>query len=110
MNSKLICKVNVIQKHGNVHHNTGRVSHMVENKTSGLAPCILLELMLPNLLSVICEGCHFSHMWKTLTETVKGRTDNTLATRYQRGNQKLLREAEQTTQWPKDIKGVIRNC
>ena len=25
-------------------------------------------------------------------------------------NQKLLSEEEQTTQWPKDTKGVIRNC
>jgi hypothetical protein len=28
-----------------------------------------------------------------------------MAKRYQRGNQKLLREEEQTTQWPKDTKG-----
>jgi hypothetical protein len=45
------------------------------------------------------------------TETVKGRrTDNTMVKRYQRGNQKLLREEEQTTQWSKDTKGEIRNC
>jgi hypothetical protein len=47
----------------------------------------------------------------TVSETVKGRrTDNTMAKRYQRGNQKLLREEEQTTQWPKDTNGEIRNC
>jgi hypothetical protein len=30
--------------------------------------------------------------------------------RYQRGNQNLYIEEEQTTQWPKDTKGVIRIC
>jgi hypothetical protein len=36
------------------------------------------------------------------------RTDNTMAKRYQRGNQNPYIEEEQTTQWPKDTKGVIR--
>jgi hypothetical protein len=31
-----------------------------------------------------------------------------MAKRYQRGNQNLHIEEEQTTQWPKDTKGVIR--
>jgi hypothetical protein len=35
-------------------------------------------------------------------------TDNTMAKRYQRGNQNPYIEEEQTTQWPKDTKGVIR--
>ena len=30
--------------------------------------------------------------------------------RYQRGNQNLYIEEEQTTRWPKDTKGVIRIC
>ena len=38
------------------------------------------------------------------------RTDNTMAKRYQRGNQNLYIKEEQTTQWPKDTKGVIRIC
>ena len=38
------------------------------------------------------------------------RTDNTMAKRYQRGNQNPYIEEEQTTQWPKDTKGVIRIC
>jgi hypothetical protein len=33
-----------------------------------------------------------------------------MAKRYQRGNQNLYIEEEQTTQWPKDTKGVIRIC
>ena len=32
-----------------------------------------------------------------------------MAKRYQRTNQKPYIEEEQTTQWPKDTKGVIRN-
>ena len=36
------------------------------------------------------------------------RIDNTMAKRYQRGNQNPYIEEEQTTQWPKDTKGVIR--
>jgi ribosomal protein L14 len=35
------------------------------------------------------------------------RTNNTMARRYQRGNQNPYIEEEQTTQWPKDIKGAI---
>ena len=31
-----------------------------------------------------------------------------MAKRYQRGNQNPYIEEEQTTQWPKDTKGVIR--
>jgi hypothetical protein len=67
---------------------------------------------------------------KAKSETVyRGRTDNTVAKRYQRGNQKRISkknrqhsgqkipkgnqkpyiEEEQTTQWPKDTKGEIRN-
>jgi hypothetical protein len=38
----------------------------------------------------------------------KRRTDNTKAKRYQRGNQKPKIKG-QTTQWPKDTKGVIRS-
>jgi hypothetical protein len=36
------------------------------------------------------------------------RTDNTIAKRYQGCNQNLYIIEEQTTQWPKDTKGVIR--
>ena len=36
------------------------------------------------------------------------RTNNTMAKRYQRGNQNPYIEEEQTTQWPEDIKGVVR--
>ena len=36
------------------------------------------------------------------------RRDNTMAKRYQRGNQNLYIEEEETTQWPKDTKGAIR--
>jgi hypothetical protein len=36
------------------------------------------------------------------------RTENTMAKRYQRGNQNPYIEEEQTTQWPKDTKGEIR--
>jgi preprotein translocase subunit SecG len=35
------------------------------------------------------------------------RTDNTMTKRYQRSNQNQYIEEEQTTQWPKDTKGVI---
>jgi hypothetical protein len=38
------------------------------------------------------------------------RTDETMAKIYQRGNQNLYIEEEQTTQWPQDTKGVIRIC
>jgi uncharacterized protein YxeA len=37
-------------------------------------------------------------------------SDNTITKRYQRGNQKpYVEEEEQTTQWPKDTKEVIRS-
>ena len=36
-------------------------------------------------------------------------TDNTMATRYQRGNQKSLIEEGQTIQRPQDTKGVMRS-
>ena len=37
-------------------------------------------------------------------------TDNTMTTRYQRGNQKRKSKNEgQTTQWPQDTKEVTRN-
>jgi hypothetical protein len=36
------------------------------------------------------------------------RTDNTMAKIYQRGNQNQYIEEEQSTQWPKDTKGVFR--
>ena len=46
---------------------------------------------------------------KWQSETVyRRRTDNTMAKRYQRSDEKPYFE-EQTTQWPKDTKGVIRN-
>jgi hypothetical protein len=49
--------------------------------------------------------CHF------LTESVyRRREDNTMDKRYQRGNQNLYIEEEQTTQWPKYTKGVIIIC
>jgi phage FluMu protein Com len=38
------------------------------------------------------------------------RTYNTMANRYQRGNQNLYIEEEHTTQWSKDTKGAIRIC
>jgi hypothetical protein len=36
--------------------------------------------------------------------------NNTMARRYQRGNQNLYIKEEETTQWPEDIKGAIRIC
>jgi hypothetical protein len=55
---------------------------------------------------VVCSSSLNKKIPKRKSETVKGRrTDNTMAKGYQRGNQKLLREEEQTTQWPKDTKG-----
>ena len=38
------------------------------------------------------------------------RTDNAMVKRYQRGNQNQYIEEEQTTQWSKDNKEVIRIC
>ena len=40
--------------------------------------------------------------------TKRRGTDNTMAKRYQRVNQNPYIEEGQTTQWPKDTKGVIR--
>ena len=45
---------------------------------------------------------------KGVIEVINGRTDNTMATRYQRGNQKSSMEG-QIIQWPQDTKGVIRS-
>jgi hypothetical protein len=46
---------------------------------------------------------------KGLSESVyRRRIDNTMVKRYQRGNQNPYIEEEQTTQWSKDTKGVIR--
>ena len=46
---------------------------------------------------------------KGQSESVYGRrTENTMAKRYQRVNQNPCSEEEQTTQWPKDTKGLIR--
>jgi hypothetical protein len=39
---------------------------------------------------------------------INGKTDNTMATRYQRGNKKSSMEG-QIIQWPQDTKGVIRS-
>jgi hypothetical protein len=48
---------------------------------------------------------------KRKSESVyRRRTDNTMVKRYQRGNQNLYIEKEQTTQWPKDNKEVIIIC
>jgi hypothetical protein len=45
---------------------------------------------------------------KGLSESVnQRRTDNTMATRYQRGYLNLSIKEGQTTQWPQDTKGVI---
>jgi predicted nucleotide-binding protein len=45
---------------------------------------------------------------KALSESVyRRKTDNTMAKRYQRRHQNPYIEEEQTTQWPKDTKGVI---
>ena len=38
------------------------------------------------------------------------RKENTMDKRYQRGNGNPEIEEEQTTQWPKDTKGVMRIC
>jgi hypothetical protein len=38
----------------------------------------------------------------------RSRTDDTMATRYQRDNQKASIKEGQTIQWPKDTKEVIR--
>jgi hypothetical protein len=43
----------------------------------------------------------------TDSDYLRRRTDNTMAKRYQRGNQNPYTEEEQTTQWPKDTKEVI---
>ena len=45
-------------------------------------------------------------MWKS--ESISRRTDNTMAKRYQWGNQNPQVEDGQTTQWPKDTNVVIR--
>ena len=47
-----------------------------------------------------------SRLWNWLKFKIKLRR----IWRYQRGNQKLYIEEEQTTQWPQDTKGAIRNC
>jgi hypothetical protein len=53
----------------------------------------------------------FGIFWSLCWESVYWRrTDNTMTKRYQRGNQNLYIEEEQTTQWPTDTKGVIRIC
>jgi hypothetical protein len=46
--------------------------------------------------------------WYLLAIVLSVRTDNTMAKRYQGDNQNLYIIEEQTTQWPKDTKGVIR--
>jgi hypothetical protein len=47
---------------------------------------------------------------KRQSESVnRRRTDNTMAKRYQRGNQNQSIDEEHTIQWPKDTKGAIRN-
>ena len=46
---------------------------------------------------------------KGQSESVNGRrTHNTMANRYQRDNQNQKIDEEQTIQWPKDTRGVIR--
>jgi hypothetical protein len=53
------------------------------------------------------------HLWlqytKGVINSVNQRTDNTMTTRYQMGNQKLSIEEGQTTIWLQDTKGVIRS-
>jgi hypothetical protein len=54
----------------------------------------------------------FGHSWYTF-ECVRHNQHFLIqrrAWRYQRGNQNLYIKEEQTTQWPKDTKGVIRIC
>jgi hypothetical protein len=59
---------------------------------------------------VVCSSSIY-RFWLPQSETVYWRrTDNTMAKRYQRGNQNLYIEEGQTTQWPTDTKGVIRIC
>ena len=45
---------------------------------------------------------------RVIHKAVIQRTGNTMANRYQRGNQKPYCNG-QTIQWPKDTKGVVRS-
>jgi hypothetical protein len=61
-----------------------------------------LWYLLVIVLSVLLQYTDSAVYWR--------RTDKTMTKRYQRGNQNLYIEEEQTKQWPKDTKGVIRIC
>jgi hypothetical protein len=57
--------------------------------------------------SLCCLSFNILILITPLSESVYWRrTDNTMTKRYQRGNQNLYIEEEQTTQWQKDTKGV----
>jgi hypothetical protein len=64
-----------------------------------------------------CSTCGFSlPLWYLLAIVLSvlvllvARTDNTMPKIYQRGNEKPQVQQEQTTQWPKDTKRVMRHC
>jgi hypothetical protein len=53
--------------------------------------------------------CNGQKIPKGQSESVnRRRTNNTMAKRYQRGNQKQSIDEEHTIQWSKDTKGAIR--
>jgi flagellar basal body-associated protein FliL len=70
-------------------------------------------LITPLVFFVHCVVCSSSiygfwlPLWYLLSIVLSVRTDNTMDKRYQRGNQNLYIEDEQTTQWTKDTKRVI---
>ena len=64
--------------------------------------CPLCCLFLYDIQILITALVSFGHCHR--------RTENTMAKRYQGCNQNLYIIEEQTTQWPKDNKSVIRFC
>ena len=62
--------------------------------------CCLFFYDIQILITPLVYFGHFVHR----------RTDNTMAKRYQGCNHNLYITEEQTTQWPKDTKGVIGIC
>jgi hypothetical protein len=68
-----------------------------------------IQILITPLVSfghcVVCSSMIY-RFW--LESVYHRRSDNTMAKEYQGGNQNLYIIEEQTTQWPKDTKGVIR--
>jgi hypothetical protein len=69
----------------------------------------LLAIVFSVLLQYTDSDYPFGIFWLLCCLFFFNITDTTMVKRYQRGNQNLYIE-EQTTQWPKDTKGVIRIC